>query len=115
MRKGIDTRNDVIQMMTIRMPVLCFVTRNRACSGYRMAMKRSQAIADSVRTLDVRQVTVFGQMFVHIEDGEREEDRQSDCARKRGANRREVNYAGIREDCTRMSLTSSLSSDSDHH
>ena len=58
-RKGNDTIADVIHMRTIRMPVRCFVTRKRACNGYKIAMNRSHDIADKVNTLEVKQVTIF--------------------------------------------------------
>ena len=48
---------DVIQISRIKMPVRCFVTRNRACRGYNMAMNRSHEMADKVNTLDVKHVT----------------------------------------------------------
>lgn len=58
-RKGNDTIADVIHIRTIRIPVRCFVTRKRACNGYKIAMNRSHEIADNVNTLEVRQVTTL--------------------------------------------------------
>ena len=54
-KKGDATAMDTSQIALMTALVRCFVIRT--CKGKMMAMKRSQDMADSVKTLDVRQVT----------------------------------------------------------
>lgn len=59
---GTDTKSDSNQMLLMMRPVLCFVTR--ALKGNKIATNRSQEIADSVRTDDVRQVTAKSKSYM---------------------------------------------------
>lgn len=57
-KNGDATAIDTIQMALITALVRCFVIRT--CNGKMMAMKRSQDMAESVKTLEVKQVTKQG-------------------------------------------------------